>query len=264
LDPTKDKFDFAQLTVFRQPFDLAGIGTLVIYSLYPSKEGIRYAFTPELRRLKRLSSRVAGSDVHFGVDNAPDDSWAGGPKINFDEGTYRLIGEKEAIVPAQSEDSRRLDYNKKGELDVGYEGTGLKIRLGFEEPDWKGAPWHPVNIVWVKTPVWVIESRSKDPNYAYGPCEGWIQKGSFFHCYKRITDPNGKLWKGVYWPGMAIETPDGNYRIEWNFGWIEIDMRRDHGSSLVGPYWKGAYRKILVKDTNKTLFTQAGFIKYSK
>jgi len=262
LDPAKDDLDFAQLTIFHEPFNLSGVGTLAIYSLYPLKSGIRYAITPELRRLKRMSHRIAGSDVYFGLDNAPDDCWSGGPKTNMETGVYRYIGEREALIPYVSENPTVFPRNEKGEIDCGYANTGILKRLGFEDPNWKGAPWHPVDIIWVKSKAWVIESRSKTPGYAYGPCEGWIEKGTNFNCYKRITDPNGKLWKGVYWPAMAMDAQDGRFRLVTDCGWYEVDMRRDHGSALTQSFRKGAFRKIFATDMNKDLFTQAGFVKF--
>jgi len=264
LDPTKSDGDYAQLTIFREPFSMAGIGTLAVYPLDTVKNGIRYAYTPELRRVKRLSHRVAGSDTHFGLDSAPDDSWAGGPKTNIEEGIYRYIGERDALVPYFSPDSRKIDWNENGELDVGYARTGLKMTLGFEEAGWQGAPWHVMDIIWVKSRVYVIESRSRSPNYGYGPCEGWIEKGTLHHAYKRITDPSGRLWKGVYWPGQGIETPDGRFRAIRSYAWVQVDMRRDHGTTLCGPHREGTYRKYFAKDVDSSLFTRAGFIKFYK
>ncbi len=264
LDPTKSDYDHAMLTIFRQPFSMAGIGTLAIFSLDPLQHGIRYAYTPELRRVKRLSHRVAGSDTHFGLDGAPDDSWVGGPKANIDEGIYRYLGEREALVCYHSPDSRKLDWNEKGELEMGYAKTGLENTLGFEDDGWQGAPWHLMDVIWVKTKVWVVESRSKDPNYGYGPCEGWIEQGTSFHAFKRITDPSGKLWKGAYHPAQAIETPDGKFRIIKDIAWIQVDMRRDHGTALCGPQREGGYRKIFAKDVDPIIFTRAGFIKFYK
>ena len=264
LDPAKNDYDHAMVTIFRQPFSMAGIGTLAIFSLDPTMNGIRYAYTPELRRVKRLSHRVAGSDTHFGLDGAPDDSWVGGPKANIDEGVYRYIGERDALVCYHSPDSRKLDWNEKGELEMGYASTGVKNVLGFEDDGWQGAPWHVMDVIWVKSKVWVVESRSKDPNYGYGPCEGWIEQGTSFHVFKRITDPSGKLWKGAYHPAQALETPDGKFRIVKDMAWIEVDMRRDHGTVLCGPQREGGYRKIFAKDVDPIIFTRAGFIKFYK
>ncbi len=264
LDPTKSENDFAQATVFRKPYGLSGIGTLALYPLHPMKNGIRYAYTPELGRMKRLSHRVAGSEARFGADFAPDDSWAGGPKTNIEEGVYRYIGEKEALVPYFSEDSRKIPWNEKQELDVGHSKTGKEVHLGFEEPSWKGAPWHFMNIVWVKSRVYIVESQSTNPGYGYGPCRGWIEKGSALHCYKRITDSGGNLWKGVYWPGDAIESTDGKFKLVRMSPCVEVDMKRDHATSVCGVFRKGAYRKIMAKPANDKVFTRAGFTKFSK
>ena len=138
------------------------------------------------------------------------------------------------------------------------------LTLGYEDPGWTGAPWHPTNVVWVKRPVWVVESTSTDPNYRYGPCEGWVVKGSYFHAYKRITDPNGQLWKGVYWPAVAMETPDGDWKLVKNMGWFVVDLRRDHGSALPGAYREGAFRTLFATSADPTLFTRAGYVKFSK
>jgi len=262
LNPEKNDCDFAHLTVFREPFNMAGVGTLAIYALYPLKDGIRY--TPELRRLKRMSHRISGSDVHFGFDNAPDDCWAGGPKTDMEDGVYRLIGERDALVPYISEKPRAVPRNEKGEIDIGYAKTGLAVQLGYEDPSWQGAPWHPTDLVWVKSKVWVIESRSKTLGYAYGPCEGWIEQGTFLHCYKRVTDPSGSLWKGVYWPGQAVGTKDGRFRLVTNCGWYTVDMRRNHASAAVGCYRKGGYHRAFAADLDESLFTQAGFVKFAR
>jgi hypothetical protein len=264
LAPAKADPCYAQLTIFRAPFSMAGIGTLAVYPLHPLGTGMRYAYTPELRRVKRMSHRVAGADMHFGMDNAPDDSWAGGPKTNIDQGVYRYIGEREALVPCFPAESRKIDWNGKGELDVGYAGTQFEMRLGFEDPGHQGAPWHVMDVVWVKSTVYVIESNSKDPNYGYGPCEGWVEKGTFLSAYKRITDPGGKLWKGAYSPGQGIETPDGKFRLVRDCAWVQVDMRRNHGSVVTGPYRGGTYRKLFAKDVDQKLFTRAGFIKFYK
>ena len=264
LDPAKSEQDFAQLSIFREPFNMSGTGSLALYPLYPLNDGIRYAYATELRRVKRLSHRLSGSDMMFGLDQAPDDTWAGGPKTNMDEGVYRFIAVRDALVPYITEKPLIVDWNKEGALEVGPSETGVVSKIGFETPDWKGAPWHITNIIWVKSRVCVFESRSTARNYGYGPCEGWIELGTFANCYKRITDPNGKLWKGIYWPIHSVGTPDGRFRMVDNFTSVVVDMRRDHGSAFPYAYWKDGYKKIMIPKMNENLFTRGGFIKSSK
>jgi hypothetical protein len=263
FDPSKSDFDYAQLSVFRQPYSMAGTGTLALYPIYPLGIGDRFAYAPELKRVRRMSHRLTGSDVYFGFDQAPDDSWAGGPKTNTDEGIYRYIGEKEALVPYLLDTPLKLKTEAKF-IGCGYAETGFEIKMGSETPGWTGAPWHVTNVIWVKSKVWIIESKSKKSTYNYGPCEGWVEQKTFSHCYKRITDPSGKLWKGFYWPALPIETTDGKFKGIQNEGQVVVDMRRDHGSSFPGAYTKGGFKKIMIKDTNETLFTRGGFIKFYK
>jgi hypothetical protein len=264
FDPAQTRYDFAELDVFRQPFSMAGIGTLAIFPLYPLENGERFTYAPVLGKIRRMSHRLSGSDAIFGVDAVPDDAWAGGPKTAKEEGIYRFIGERDALVPYLSETPIKARWNEKKELGAGNAETGFEAKMGFETPGWTGAPWHVTNVVWVKSRVYVFESRSKDKNYAYGPCEGWIEKGSFSQCYKRIVDPNGKLWKGWYWPAVPFESPDGTYRLIINQAEVVVDMRRDHGTCYPGPFRKGGFARFLIKNQNETLFTRGGFAKFSK
>jgi len=91
-----------------------------------------------------------------------------------------------------------------------------------------------------------------------------VEKGSFSHCYKRLVDASGKLWKGFYWPSQAFRTPDGTFSMILNDGQVVVDIRRDHGSTYPNAYRKGGFKKIMIKDQNDKMFTRAGFIKFSK
>jgi len=262
-DQEKSKFDCIQLSVLREPFSIAGTGTLVLYGLYPLNEGLRFVWTPELRKVRRISHRLSGTDEHFGLDNGPDDYWSGGSRSAMEKSVYRFIEEKDALVPYVSEDPQKLV-----KIDDGYAGGSnvgnKKLIPGFEDSNWKGAPWHLTNIIWVKSRVYVFESTSKDPNYAYGPCEGWVEKGTFVPSYKRITDTNGKLWKAQYWCGVPFASEDDKYKLVFKWGQVMVNIRKDHGSTYCGPFRPGTYMKIMQKDINKRLFTRAGFVKFSK
>jgi hypothetical protein len=263
-DPAKSPYEWENVSVFRQPFNMAGTGTLINKALYPLDRSIQYGYAPELRRLKRLSDKMSGSDTHFGYDNAEDDTWVGGPKSAIEDGAYRLIGERDAVVPYFAETPLSVEWNQKGELEYGHAKTGIRLNAGFETQGWTGAPWHITNIIWVKTKVYIIEIRSTDPNYAYGPCEGWIEKGTFSGAYKRVTDPNGKLWKGQYQLAHAFGSRDGKFGMIDNFSYVIVDLRRDHGSTFPFSYREGGYKVIMVRDMNEKLFTPDGFLKYAR
>jgi hypothetical protein len=266
MKPWRPTGDYAQLSVFRQPMSMAGTGTLAIYPLYPPdvNKGLRFAYSTEMRRELRLDTKLTGSDDHFGFDAAPDDSWVGGPKTAINEGVYKLVREQDALVPYVVEGPLKVSWKDKNFLGIGQAETGYTLKMGFNTPGWTGAPWHVTNIIWVKSKVWVLTSKSTDPNYKYGECEGWVEKGTFSHIYKRIVDVNGKLWKGSYYVNLPVISTDGKFKMMAIEGQVVVDMRRDHGSAYPGSYYKGGYKKIFIKNAEPTLFTAGGFKQFYK
>ena len=66
---------------------------------------------------------------------------------------------------------------------------------GFEKKGWQGAQWAPVNWVWMKKPVIVLEVKAKDPYYNYGIQHLWVQTDTWGSVYKTIFDKAGDYWK---------------------------------------------------------------------
>jgi len=264
FDPAKGKYDHGIISIFRQPFDWAGTGSMALYYMDPLKDGLRYVYAPALRKVKRMSHRLAGSEVSLpGLDAAPDDFSAHGPRTAVEEGRYTFLTEKDALVPYYTNRPGKVVMNKDGEIFLGYTNTGEKIVLGGETPGWTGAPWHTPETVWVKERVYVFESSSINPNYRYGPCQGWMTKKTFLPVYKRITDTSGVLWKGNYFNTRAYQTEDGGYRtINHTNAMVLVDVRRDHGSVIIHGRREGGFYVHNKKDIKKSHFTRAGFIKY--
>lgn len=266
FDPPKAEYDHGVVSIFKRPFDMSGTVSMALYYVDPRRDGLRYVYTPEIRKVKRLSHRLAGSETALGgLDAGPDDFWAGGPRTSFEEGTYKFVEEKDGLVPYYTNRPGKVVKNEKGEIFLGYIKTGEKIVLGCETPDWKGAPWHTPETVWIKEKVYVFESTSTNPNYRYGPCQGWMTKKTFLPVYKRITDLNGALWKGVYLNIRGYQTQDGSFRtIEDRTALVVVDMKRDHGSVYIHGRREGGFYIENIKDMNKALFTRAGFIRFTR
>ncbi|MBU0992965.1 MAG: hypothetical protein KJ737_10775 [Proteobacteria bacterium] len=262
-DPASE-YDFLELSVFKSPMNIAGTGTLAFYCLDLSKEGLRFVYTPDLRKIRRMAVRMAGSDTVMGYDSAPDDFWSGGERDAMNMSDYRFIEEKEAVVPYVCADPEKLVRTSNGALQGGYAVSGRKLILGYEDKNWTGAPWHFTNIIWVKTRVYVIESKDKSPNYNYGNVQGWVEKGTFLPSYKRNTDVNGKYWKGNYYCGLPMKAEDGTFKIIYKFGNVMVDSRRDHGSAYPDIFREGGACLFEYNAINKSMFTRAGFEKFAK
>ena len=66
-------------------------------------------------------------------------------------------------------------------------------RLGFQVPDWKGAPWCPVQEVLVNRPHWVVEAVPKDQYYLFGKLVFRFDKELFMGSYSSKYDWQGNL-----------------------------------------------------------------------
>jgi len=115
----------------------------------------------------------------------------------------------------------------------------------------------------MKRKVYVFESTSINPNYRYGPCEGWVEQETFVDVFKQITDLNGRIWKGSYRARWVVQSEDGSYRDLHNGGQVITDMRRNHGSAFLFSNRDGGFRTIKLKNINQALFTRSGFVKFT-
>ncbi len=258
------KYDYGEVSRFRKPFDIAGTGSLGNFFIDPMKNGLRYAYAPMLRKVKRLSHRLPGSETNFDLDNGSDDNWAGGPRTDIEKGRYQFLREQVALVPYIDQAPAKAVINEKGEIETGFSKTGNKISLTYEFPDQTGAPWHIAGLIWVKRKVYVFESRSINPNYRYGPCEGWVEQQTFTDVYKRVTDISGHLWKGMYRARWVIQSENDQFRDLYKCCQVIIDMKRDHGSAFLESNREGGFRTIGMKDINLELFSRAGFVRFTR
>ena len=262
--PENSKYEQGEISMFDAPFQVAGISNFSCNYMDSMKTGLRFVYAPELRKVKRLAYRLAGSEETLGTDFAPDDTWAGGPKTSFDEGSYKMLREQVALVPYLAGKPGRAVINEKGEIDSGFEKTGNGVRVGYENKDWKGAPWHITDVIWVKKPVYVFEGKSENRNYRYGPFECWWEKGTFTHVYKRVTDINGNLWKGIYYVHWVMESDDGKFCDIDFIGPIVVDVKSDRATTIVVSCKEGLSYTRNVSDVNDRLFTRSGFVKFTK
>ncbi len=263
--PRDYKYAIGEINRFLQPFEQSGIGSMSVYYMDPLKDGLRYVFAPSLGRVKRMSHRLAGSEINFaGLDLYPDNAWGGGPRTGREEGRYKFLREQVALVPYIEREPAKAVINKKGEVELDLTHTGNKVLVGADIKGWNGAPWHISPLIWVKRSMYVFEIRSVNPNYRFGKCEGWVEKDTFMDVYKRITDVNGDLWVGYYYSQWAIQSEDGKFHDKYRGGQVVVDMKSDHGSVFLNANRDGGSLLGKRKKTNKNLFTRAGFVKFTR
>jgi hypothetical protein len=133
---------------------------------------------------------------------------------------------------------------------------------GYEEKGWQGAPWAPLNFVWVKKTVYVIEAVSKDPYYNYGRQEIWYDPELFHFKYKIVYDRAGKYWKTMYIGMSGCESRDKDMRLMMLNIQHMVDDRTRHAGML--EHASKRNRWVFWAEMDMNDFTLSGFQKYCK
>lgn len=250
--------DIERYTVFslKSPFDVAGIA-LLLWRYNGAKSDVNFSYLPAVRRVRQMSPSNR-SDAFVGSDFCIDDAWGYDGKINvFD---WKLDRLQEALVPYLNPDPEQLLKNERGEWVT--TPSVKPTEYGWQTESWKGAPWAPVNYIWVKRPLWVIKCKAKDPYYNYGTMEYWYDPELYFPKYDVIYDRSGAYWKTMLLGHQAFQSQDGQMKFMIISCQHMIDERTQH-SSIVENYSKrNIWRHFVQMDLND--FSLAGFKKFCK
>ena len=133
---------------------------------------------------------------------------------------------------------------------------------GYEEEGWQGAPWAPVNWVWVKRPTYVIEMRPKDRYYNYGVQHIWVDTEAYSPAFKVIRDKSGKHWKTLVKARMVGESADKSMRLTLLGDTVYVDDRSGHAT--LGPAAPPEIVQTAFANLKLNIFSLAGFQKFCK
>lgn len=185
----------------------------------PSKSDDGYMYYAPFRRIRRISVGQR-TDTIDGSDFIYDDEygWDGHILRN----TYKLVGKKELLV------SRRTDLSK------------------FERVPGQAVP---NNISRERINTYVVEVKSKDPNYIYGKRIWYIDPETYLCTWTDIYDDLNRFWKCFEVLGTEFPSKQGGTKILPS-GYITLDMQRSHAANLLISYMEVGQEKV-----NKNLFT---------
>ena len=155
----------------------------------------------------------------------------------------------------------RILQNQAGEWET---TKGIKpVVYGYQKEGWQGSPWLPVNLVWAKRTVYVIEAEPKDPYYNYGTQYMWLDTETFGCSYKVINDRSGEYWKTLLTPDWVCVSEDQETRFR--LGGVNaamIDDRTEHATVANSASPSNKY--VFFADLDQEDFTLGGFQKYCK
>ena len=190
-----EQTEYREIVLQTAPSYVEGVATLT-WRYQDDRWDSLWVYVPLARRIRQATS-ANRSDALAGSDVTLDDAlvWAG-KNQSF---TWKLVGSQETRVPAMSLDPQPLHAGRRWENGTEWvTGDDYRgIRWGYEVAGWKGAPWAPTNVVWVKRPVWVVEGRPRDRYYSYGRQLFYVDRETFQVYFKVIDTPGGEYWKTV-------------------------------------------------------------------
>lgn len=181
--PNPNNLQSQFLGVATFPTDLDGTASLTWRYRDPAKRDSVWAYVPALRRVRAVSP-ANRSDGYLGSDISGDDGFCfDGKPEDFD---WKLVGKRDAlriVDPASVGGPIQVNPAPKGGWEaLTYDNPPM---VGFQDPNWSGVSWAPINGGLAKRPVWVIEGVPKDKYYLYGKIELWIDAETWSGSWNR-------------------------------------------------------------------------------
>jgi hypothetical protein len=238
------------------PYDVSGF-SILSWRYRDKRPDVTVAYVPAIRRVRRMSP-ANRSDSFLGSDFCVDDPNGYDGKVELV--AWKVIGEKETLVPFRSTKPQRMVRNKRGELVTTSDIAPLVH--GYETDGWQGAPWALVSTVWVKRHLILIEGIAKDPYYNYGKMIIWYDPEFHIPKYKIIFDRAGDYWKTMVISNGGYVTDDKKGLYMSPDLQFVVDDRTRHASLIRGASEKNIWRYNV--DLDLADFTLGGFQKYCK
>lgn len=178
------------LAEVRSPADVAGLVSLSWRYRGAAQRDSIWVYVPALRRVRQVSP-ANRSDGFLGSDLTQDDGAYFDGKVEDFE--WKLVGQQDMLVLFD-----RASFEEPAQLERLPSGGWRMVvpdrpRLGFQVPDFPGAPWCPIGEILMRRPQWVVEAVPKDPYYLYGKLVFRFDRDVFLGSYSSKYDWQGNL-----------------------------------------------------------------------
>ena len=162
-------YEWKEMTYFYEPFDIRGTAFVIFRREDPHLAESAWAYVPNLRRVRRVSSEVK-SDSLLGTDMVLDDFYAfNGRPLDW---TWKFWGFKDILGVTDSKYQYLHTYGPNGQI-----------------PDDR----------WSLRRCVVLERIPKLPRYPYSSAWMFLDAEAYNALYHFAFDVKGKLWKTNQW-----------------------------------------------------------------
>jgi hypothetical protein len=255
--PNPDKVLKYQIFRATSPYDISGTAVLTWRYRDPTVEDNTFAYVPAIRRVRRMTPGNR-SDSQMGSDMASDDAGMYDGKITAME--WKFLRQEELLVPFVGKGTDLIIQNDDGEWETSE--NVKEVLFGFEKEEWQGVPWAPLNVIWTKRPVYVIEVHPKDPYYNYGTQYIWVDTENWAPLHKIINDRANVFWKLSFHAELNYESQDKKVKISGAGNQIVVDERSNRSTVSLPATRKNIWTYFA--EVDRDTFSLAGFQKYCK
>ncbi|MBU1055785.1 MAG: DUF1329 domain-containing protein [Proteobacteria bacterium] len=223
-----DKFLYLQFQNVMEPMSVKGTNTLA-YVYMDKRNDSNYAYVPAIRRIRQTGSTTR-SDPYMGSDSWLDTNYGWDGKDSTMK--WKYVGEKIILVAFTSPDMIPVQELPYGIMTRAFPYSGKHIKYGCEDPNWNGAPWAPLNVIYIPRKVWIVEQMPKDPYYNWGLHVNYIDQETYTIWYKEVYEKSGdfRIWISTFL--HYSETPSGkNNTGDWD-SQIFVDVKAHHATAV--------------------------------
>ncbi len=243
-----------------EPMSLRGTNSMS-YIYMVVKDDSNYAYIPAIRRIRQTGSTTR-SDPYMGSDGWLDMNflWSGKTRTM----KWKYVGEKTILVPFTSPNILPAQELPDGRITRPYPYAGTHPKLGYEDPNLKGASWAPQNITYVPRKVWIVEQMPKDPYYNWGLHINYMDQETYTIWYKEVFDRAGefRIWSSSF--AHYSETPNGKNNTG-DFDFLDtVDEKVNHATISARSAAPEAFLYMPASRLDPSFFTVNNFLLLSK
>jgi hypothetical protein len=203
--PGFEKLKHKELYYMIEPFDIRGIGNLVIRYVDQRKFDDSYAYLPSVRRIRRLSA-TQKDDALSGTDYAIQDFREFNDRLTAWD--FKILAKHKPML-AVLHSGHTDEFSKTRKPLPMYPGTAFPVAKWEVHPD-----------------TWMIEATPKDKERIYAKKIIVLDGYTWAPLHTGVYDRQGKLWKTIqnYWTKEIDE--DGVIEITF----YAYDHQANHAS----------------------------------
>lgn len=263
------QYDFMFLQAIKAPYNIAGTVLLDARQLDPNGPAMRYVYNVGTRKTMRFPTKYDATEHNAGTAMCEDDQGTAGTGYRVANTVYKFIGAKEMLVPYMSVKPTLISPLPNGGYRLEAKTPEDGIIAGYTDPNWKGYAWWPLNIVFAKRTVWEFSFDQVDENPdRYGTDNRvWIDPVTNEFAYKRIVDPENKLFRGLLGISRYCETADKKLAFTRMFTVLSVNVQDDMLATCHYQMHKPGFFyefKLPEGRIDERFFTKDGMVKFGK